>query len=259
MTNETNVEQIKDINIKRCNSFSEYIAHELADYIHMRDGWQYGTPQWHTYDLLVRELTKIESAHNYYAALSRQRDETAQGDWKEQLNQNVLRHPWGNEYWYEEKSLLEYLTSRTAEQKAMSQEEVDRFLNHADEMNEELQSRITALEAQIKAVSKNADFWEQSATKQEKELLHLQSQKLELEAENKRLREGWVSVEDRLPTADDAYPKYNEVLTIQVGRRRPTMMKWWELKHCPFTKLWMKVPTPPAQTDNDKTPPHEQQ
>jgi hypothetical protein len=75
MTNETNVEQTKDINIKRCDSFSEYIAHELADYIHMRDAWQYGTPQWHTYDLLVRELTKIESAHNYYAALTRQGDE----------------------------------------------------------------------------------------------------------------------------------------------------------------------------------------
>jgi hypothetical protein len=101
MTNETNVEQLKDINIKRCNSFSEYIAHELSDYIHMRDGWKYGTPQWHTYDLLVRELTKIESAHNYYAALTRQGDETAQGEVSQSSNTgqiNISVVPYGKKW-----------------------------------------------------------------------------------------------------------------------------------------------------------------
>jgi hypothetical protein len=51
------------------------------------------------------------------------------------------------------------LTSRTAEQKGMSQEEVDRFLNHADEMNEELQSRITALEAENKRLREGKPEW----------------------------------------------------------------------------------------------------
>jgi hypothetical protein len=50
----------------------------------------------------------------------------------------------------------------------------------------------------------------------------------------------WVRVEDRLPTGEDA-DTYNEVLTIQIGRHRPTFMKFWEIKDCPFTKKWMTI------------------
>ena len=60
----------------------------------------------------------------------------------------------------------------------------------------------------------------------------------------------WISVEDRYPTQEDCFDDFYEVLTIQVGRKRPTMMKYWELKHCPFTKLWLAVPplpNPPKQ------------
>jgi hypothetical protein len=114
------------------------------------------------------------------AALTRQGDETAQGEaidisvvqygdiWAceftigvqtftvcERDNKEVadayaknLRTAFNNAY--------TYLTFRTAEQKAMSQKEVDRFLNHADEMNEELQSRITDLEAENKRLREAA-------------------------------------------------------------------------------------------------------
>lgn len=64
---------------------------------------------------------------------------------------------------------------------------------------------------------------------------------------------GWISVEQRLPTKYDACDEYyNEVLTIQVGRKRPTFMKFWEIQHCPFTKWWMKI-TPPEPTSDNET------
>lgn len=63
----------------------------------------------------------------------------------------------------------------------------------------------------------------------------------------------WVKVSERLPTAEDA-DFYNEVLTIQVGRQRQTFMKYWELKDCPFTKAWMKVP---VYIDTDARPLHQ--
>lgn len=58
----------------------------------------------------------------------------------------------------------------------------------------------------------------------------------------------WVRVSDRLPTEDDSYDDYNEVLTIQIGRQRPTMMKYSEIKHCPFTTHWMKLPSAPPKS-----------
>lgn len=60
---------------------------------------------------------------------------------------------------------------------------------------------------------------------------------------------GWISVEDRLPTQEDTFI-YDEVLTIQIGRARPSWMKYWEIKDCPFTKMWLGVPPAPASTIN---------
>ena len=63
-----------------------------------------------------------------------------------------------------------------------------------------------------------------------------------------RDREGWISVTDRLPTAGDTCEElWDEVLTIQHGRKRPTMMKFWEIKNCPFTHHWKPLPQPPTQ------------
>ncbi len=59
-------------------------------------------------------------------------------------------------------------------------------------------------------------------------------------------RQGWTRVEDGLPTENDTSDYwYNEVMTLQVGRRRPTFMKYWEVKNCPFTKYWMPLPKKP--------------
>lgn len=61
-------ERNADINIRRCDSFSEYLVHIQADYIKMRDGWKEHSSQWEVYDLLVRELAKVEAANNHYGA-----------------------------------------------------------------------------------------------------------------------------------------------------------------------------------------------
>jgi len=59
-------------------------------------------------------------------------------------------------------------------------------------------------------------------------------------------RQGWTMVEDGLPTENDTSDYwYDEVMTLQVGRRRPTFMKYWEVKNCPFTKYWMPLPNKP--------------
>lgn len=55
----------------------------------------------------------------------------------------------------------------------------------------------------------------------------------------------WVSVKDRLPTKE-MYSEdelYFEVLTLQTGRNKPSFMKYWELKNCPFTTHWMIIPS----------------
>ncbi len=60
-------------------------------------------------------------------------------------------------------------------------------------------------------------------------------------------RQGWTRVEDGLPTENDTSDYwYDEVMTLQVGRRRPTFMKYWEVKNCPFTKYWMPLPNKPS-------------
>lgn len=63
------------------------------------------------------------------------------------------------------------------------------------------------------------------------------------------IEDNWINVDERLPTKEDVFDEYDEVLTIQVGRKRPTMMKYWEVKHCPFTKLWLAVPPLPTPTN----------
>jgi len=62
----------------------------------------------------------------------------------------------------------------------------------------------------------------------------------------------WISVKERTPTMEDTSDEfYNEVLTIQVGRTRPTCMKFWEIKDCPFTKYWMVIPPLPLTPSNE--------
>lgn len=63
----------------------------------------------------------------------------------------------------------------------------------------------------------------------------------------KKQDDGWISVEDHLPTKKDTCDDfYNEVLTLQLGTKRPAMMKYWEVKNSPFVKLWMPLPSPPT-------------
>lgn len=58
----------------------------------------------------------------------------------------------------------------------------------------------------------------------------------------------WIMVEDRLPTeADTNEESYNEVQTLQIGNWRISLMKYWEVKNCPFTKFWLPIPTYPAK------------
>lgn len=64
--------------------------------------------------------------------------------------------------------------------------------------------------------------------------------------EEERSKGGWISVKERLPKEEDCFDNYHEVLTVQVGRKRPTMMKYWELEHCPFTTYWTGISILPS-------------
>jgi hypothetical protein len=232
MTNETNVEQwVKDEYKKWCKttnrgggvlmgqSIIELLTHFAALTRQGVAGYSAGGGA---------ELELVEP----------QGDETAQGEINHELDLEFPRikgettDPTAKTFLTKEKiDGFSALTSRTAEQKAMSQEEVDRFLNHADEMNEELQSRITALEA-----------------------------------ENKRLREGWVSCNDRLPELNETVFICCNVASIVDGVKKPlrpliAIYKGngmflctedndiWGIKEEAITH-WRELPTPPAQTDN---------
>lgn len=60
--------------------------------------------------------------------------------------------------------------------------------------------------------------------------------------------DGWISVEERFPDSNDTCEDYyNEVLTLQLGSKRPAMIKYWEVKNSPFVKFWMPLPAPPNE------------
>lgn len=69
----------------------------------------------------------------------------------------------------------------------------------------------------------------------------------------------WVPVSERLPTIEDCEHTFDEVLTIQLGREKPTLMKYWEIRHCPFTSHWVRLFAYPSKEEkiSVKTlPPH---
>jgi hypothetical protein len=77
-----------------------------------------------------------------------------------------------------------------------------------------------------------------------------------LQAENKRLREGWVRCSDKMPENLKevlAYVEREEQMVVAVYEKGEG---WYETYNdatieYPVTH-WMPLPTPPAQTDNDK-------
>lgn len=69
----------------------------------------------------------------------------------------------------------------------------------------------------------------------------------------------WVPVSERLPSLEDCNDTFDEVLTMQIGRSKPILMNYWEIKHCPFTSHWMKLTTYPSTEERiavKTLPPH---
>jgi hypothetical protein len=189
---------------------------------------------------------------NTRAALSRQGDETAQGQWLE--GKFIDRN--GEEYKISiqsDKTVFECVrnrlasffvyhpsvTSRTAEQKGEG--ELRRRVNELYAANEGRQLTIDSL------INQNDEYIRRIT---------------DLEAENKRLREGWVSVEDRLPEDCDevfVYINIEEVSNARITAFYNPPHWYFHQQHGAPVKIdagnvthWRELPTPPAQTDNDK-------
>jgi hypothetical protein len=85
---------------------------------------------------------------------------------------------------------------------------------------------------------------------------YMASRILELEAENKRLREGWVSVEDRVPEESGRYSihikNYNSRFSVDVGEYDASTKLFYYKGFVAYNTHWRELPPPPAQTDNDK-------
>ena len=63
----------------------------------------------------------------------------------------------------------------------------------------------------------------------------------------------WISVKDEFPNKSDTSEDfYNEVLVIQLGSKRPVMMKLHEIRNNPFVTYWLSIPPfpkPPSSSN----------
>jgi hypothetical protein len=270
MTNETNVEQCEYFTVgskvliygKESTVRGFYVAYNegLRKYetIILLDGR--GDPFERTLesgDLKLLDSAPIDfSVMGNRAALTRQGDETAQGDWQKEegLHKILMKHFAHNNSMEVCRTalfeILNSLTSRTAKQKGEGEGEMptDVYENLSWDSAVKYPCAFDGQGIDTNETARHEYYYR----------LKAEWRITALEAENKRLREGWVAVGDRLPKG------FKNVLCIsKKGQIRISCVDGsgkldnfeLEVDESDYYTHWQPLPTPPAQqTDNDKNP-----
>jgi cell division protein FtsB len=179
----------------------------------------------------------------HFAALTRQGDETAQGE-------NLYMH-----------FIDERGKSVSTAMRITPQDTIAALHQQINDLKEQLQSsRVVYQDPDIEDVKvTEADQAEYEAGMHRhfrEKYAEARARITALEAENKRLREGWVRCSDKMPENLKevlAYVEREEQMVVAVYEKGEG---WYETYNdatieYPVTH-WMPLPTPPAQTDNDK-------